>query len=85
VCGDAYGKGLVAGVFVIKPGTKDPDGALALKVVERCMQKGLLMFSPVGLEGGLLKIAPPLTSTKDAIEEGVAVLDEAIGEVLAEC
>jgi 4-aminobutyrate aminotransferase / (S)-3-amino-2-methylpropionate transaminase / 5-aminovalerate transaminase len=82
--GDAYGKGLVAGAFVIKPGTKDPDGALALKVVERCMQKGLLMFSPVGLEGGTLKIAPPLISTKDAIEEGIAVLDEAIQEVISE-
>jgi len=84
VCGAVYGRGLVAGVYVIRPGTKEPDGALALAVVERCMQKGLLMFSPVGLGGGLLKIAPPLTSTKDAILEGVAVLDEAMGEVLAE-
>ena len=84
VCGAVYGKGLVAGVYIIKPGTKDPDGDLALSIVERCMQKGLLMFSPVGLGGGLLKIAPPLTSTNDAVLEGVAVVDEAIGEVLAE-
>jgi len=84
VCGAVYGKGLVAGVNIVKPGTKDPDGALALKIVERCMQKGLLMFSPVGFGGGLLKIAPPLTSTKDAIVEGVAVLDEAMAEVIGE-
>jgi 4-aminobutyrate aminotransferase/diaminobutyrate-pyruvate transaminase/4-aminobutyrate aminotransferase/(S)-3-amino-2-methylpropionate transaminase len=84
VCGDAYGKGLVAGVYIVKPGTKDPDGELATALVERCMQKGLLMFSPVGTGGALLKIAPPLSSTQDAIEEGVAVLDEAIGEVLTE-
>ena len=84
VCGAVSGKGLVAGIFIIKPGTKDPDGDLALRIVERCMEKGLLMFSPVGFGGGLLKIAPPLTSTRAAILEGVAVLDEAIGEVLAE-
>ncbi len=84
VCGDAYGKGLVAGVFIIKPGTKEPDGDLAVRIVERCIQKGLLMFSPVGLGGGLLKIAPPLTTTQDAIEEGVGVLDEAIEEVISD-
>jgi len=84
VCGAVYGKGLVAGVNIVKPGTKEPDGALALRTVERCMQKGLLMFSPVGFGGALLKIAPPLTSTKDAILEGVAVLDEAIEEVTSD-
>jgi 4-aminobutyrate aminotransferase/diaminobutyrate-pyruvate transaminase/4-aminobutyrate aminotransferase/(S)-3-amino-2-methylpropionate transaminase len=84
VCGDAYGRGLVAGVYVVKPGTKDPDGPLATAVTERCMQKGLLMFSPVGPNGELLKIAPPLISTQDAIEEGLSVLDESIGEVLSE-
>ena len=42
------------------------------------MEKGLLMFSPVGFGGATVKIAPPLTVTKDAILEGVAVLEEAI-------
>ena len=82
VCGVVYGKGLVAGVHVIRPGTTDPDGELARRTVEACMQKGLLMFSPVGLGGGTLKIAPPLTSTEDAILEGTAVLGEAIDEVI---
>jgi 4-aminobutyrate aminotransferase/diaminobutyrate-pyruvate transaminase/4-aminobutyrate aminotransferase/(S)-3-amino-2-methylpropionate transaminase len=84
VCGDACGKGLVAGVFIIRPGTKEPNGTLAVRIVERCMEKGLLMFSPVGFGGALLKIAPPLSSTREAIEEGLAVLDEAIAEVLEE-
>ncbi|MFH1730522.1 MAG: aspartate aminotransferase family protein [Planctomycetota bacterium] len=84
VCGAAAGRGLVAGVHIVRPGTTEPDGSLARNIVERCMQKGLLMFSPVGLGGALLKIAPPLTSTKDAILEGVAVLDEAVGEAAAE-
>lgn len=83
VCGAVSGAGLVAGVYIVKPGTKEPDGDLAAEIVERCMQKGLLMFSPVGLGGGLLKIAPPLSSTEDAIVEGCEVLDGAIGDVLA--
>ena len=46
------------------------------------MQKGLLMFAPVGLGGGCIKIAPPLVTPKDALEEGIAVLREAIDEIL---
>src|SRR6266700_7408890 len=54
------GKGLVAGLACVVPGKKDPDGDLAFEVVERCVEKGVLMFSPVGFGGGTVKIAPPL-------------------------
>jgi 4-aminobutyrate aminotransferase/diaminobutyrate-pyruvate transaminase/4-aminobutyrate aminotransferase/(S)-3-amino-2-methylpropionate transaminase len=40
------------------------------------------MFSPVGLGGECIKIAPPLTIPEDALREGIAVLREAFGEVL---
>jgi len=66
-----------------KRGTKNtPDGEIAFDVVRNCMEKGLLMFAPVGSGGGTVKIAPPLVSTRDAILEGLGVLDEAIGEAL---
>src|SRR5208282_2216949 len=42
------GKGLVAGVACILPGTKEPDGDLAWNVIESCIDKGVLLFSPVG-------------------------------------
>jgi len=42
------------------------------------------MFAPVGFGGGTVKISPPLVITQDAVSEGVTVLDEAIGELLAE-
>ena len=78
--GHVAGKGLVAGVSCVKPGTKEPDGDMAWDVVERCMEKGVLMFSPVGLGGATVKISPPLVITREAIEESVAVLDEAFLE-----
>jgi len=82
--GAVHGKGLVAGVHMIKKGTTDPDGDMAFVIVRKCMEKGLLMFSPVGAGGGTVKIAPPLTSTKTAILEGTAVLEEATAEAIAE-
>ncbi|QOY85972.1 aspartate aminotransferase family protein [Paludibaculum fermentans] len=77
------GKGLVAGLACVKA-HKQPDGELAHAIVWRCVEKGLLMFSPVGPAGCTIKIAPPLNITAEAVREGCAVLEEAFEEVLAE-
>ena len=82
ILGCAHGKGLVAGIQVVKKGTKEPDADMALKINERCFQKGLLMFAPVGIGGECLKIAPPLMITEEALREGIKVFEEAIDEIL---
>jgi 4-aminobutyrate aminotransferase-like enzyme len=84
VLGCVQGKGLVAGIQVVKPGTKTPDPDLALKINVACLQKGLLMFAPVGAAGECIKIAPPLTIVEDALRESIQVLEEAVDEVLGE-
>jgi len=38
------------------------------------------MFSPVGLKGATVKIAPPLVTPEEAAREGLEVLEEAISE-----
>ncbi len=81
--GCLHGKGLVAGIQVVKPGTKIPDGETALKINVACMQKGLLMFAPVGLAGECLKICPPLIIPEDALRESLTVLEEAVDQVLS--
>ncbi|MCK5801766.1 MAG: aspartate aminotransferase family protein [Lentisphaeria bacterium] len=80
--GAAMHRGLVGGLLMIVPGTKDPDADTAMAINEKCFEKGLLMFAPVGLGGGCIKIAPPLITPIDALEEGIAVLEEACAEVL---
>ncbi len=77
------GKGLVAGLPLIDPQTKQPDSPLAYDTVRRCYEKGLLMFNPVGLGGATVKIAPPLVTTEEAALEGVAVLREGLGDAVA--
>jgi 4-aminobutyrate aminotransferase-like enzyme len=78
------GKGLVAGLACIQPGHGQPDGQLAHDIVWRCVEKGLLMFSPVGPQGCTIKVAPPLCITHAAVQEGCQVLEESFGEILAE-
>ena len=80
--GSVDGKGLVAGVACVIPGTKEPDADLAWEVVRRSIEKGVLMFSPVGFGGATVKISPPLVITEAAIQDSVAALEEAFTEAL---
>jgi 4-aminobutyrate aminotransferase/(S)-3-amino-2-methylpropionate transaminase len=82
VLGCMHGKGLVAGIQVVKKDTKVPDSDTALKINEKCFHKGLLMFAPVGIAGECLKIAPPLNTTEEALREGIKVFEEACDEIL---
>jgi 4-aminobutyrate aminotransferase-like enzyme len=75
-------RGLVAGLQIVQPGTKEPNHDLAHAIIERCFEKGLLFFSPVGAWGQTVKIAPPLTITEEALREGLLVLSEAVDEVV---
>lgn len=83
VLGCVTGKGLVAGIQVVRPGTKTPDPELAVAINTACFQKGLLMFAPVGIGGECIKIAPPLTIAEDALREAIGVLEEAIDDVVS--
>ena len=87
VVGQVTAVGLVAGMQLVKPGRKEPNHDLAHNIIERCFQKGLLLFAPVGAWGQTVKIAPPLTIPRAAVEEGLTVLglatDEAINELCA--
>jgi 4-aminobutyrate aminotransferase/diaminobutyrate-pyruvate transaminase/4-aminobutyrate aminotransferase/(S)-3-amino-2-methylpropionate transaminase len=82
--GAVHGRGLVAGVHLIKKGSEAPDTDLAWNVVRICIEKGVLFFAPVGFGSATLKICPPLCITEEAMLEGVGVIDEAIGQAIAE-
>ena len=77
------GKGLVAGVACVRPGTKEPDGDLAWRIVEKSIERGVLMFSPVGLGGGTVKICPPLVINGPALNESLDAFEDATREALA--
>ena len=76
------GKGLVAGMACVKPGTLDPDPDLAFQIINSMMEKGVLLFSPVGFGGATIKICPPLCITEEALLESTAVLSECFAEAL---
>ena len=81
--GAVHGKGLVAALHMVKPGGIEPDAEMAGKIVWRCIEKGLLMFAPVGYAGASVKISPPLMITEEPLRESLDVLEETLAEVLA--
>jgi 4-aminobutyrate aminotransferase-like enzyme len=78
------GVGLVYGVHVVRDGTLEPARDLAFRTVEKAVQKGLLLFAPVGDGSATIKICPPLLITDEAIRDGAAALHEALAEALRE-
>ena len=66
-----YGKGLVASIIFNESKKKK----IANKICDECFARGLIVIK-TGREA--LKIAPPLTISKEALEEGISVIGEAI-------
>ncbi|MGI6037380.1 MAG: aspartate aminotransferase family protein [Limnochordia bacterium] len=75
--------GLVAGIDVVDE-EGAPASALAARIVARTVEKGVLLFAPVGPGPATIKINPPLIIDEEALVEGIRTLHEAFGEVLEE-
>ncbi|MBM3766843.1 MAG: aminotransferase class III-fold pyridoxal phosphate-dependent enzyme [Acidobacteria bacterium] len=71
------GKGLVAGIACVKPGTKEPDPDLAWNAIRGSIERGVLMFSPVGFSGATIKVCPPLNITSEAVDESLDAFEDA--------
>jgi 4-aminobutyrate aminotransferase / (S)-3-amino-2-methylpropionate transaminase / 5-aminovalerate transaminase len=80
--GTVHGKGLVASLHMVHPGGIEPAPETASAVVRACVEKGLMLFAPVGYRGSSVKVSPPLTITEEPLRESIAVLEEALQEVL---
>src|SRR5262249_16825396 len=72
--------GLVSALQFVVPGTTTPDHDTAWEVVRRCVESGVMLFAPVGVGGGAIKINPPLIISKEALVEGLEVVSDAVRE-----
>lgn len=80
VVGEVRGKGLMAGVELVRPGTTEPLPEAARAVLEGTRQRGLLVGRG-GLYGNALRIAPPLSVSRQEIEQAAAILRDTLIEV----
>ncbi|MEO1653099.1 MAG: aspartate aminotransferase family protein [Bacteroidota bacterium] len=82
--GDVRGKGLLLGLEIVRDrAQKTPAPELGEQIADRCLELGLSMnIVRVKGFGGVFRIAPPLSITPEEIDLGVAILDQAIQEVM---
>ena len=79
IVGVCHGKGLVAGLQIVEPNSRTPDPQKAFEICKLIVERGVMMFSPVGK--ATLKICPPLCITKKQILEAIEVIDKSIEEL----
>ena len=78
IIGNVEGKGLSIGVSIVKnnnPRIGDKEGAK--KICSYCFEKGVLI---IFLADGVLRFQPPLIISKEEIDRGINVIEEAIFE-----
>ena len=73
--GDVRGRGAMMAVEIVKPGTKEPDAALAGKLSAACHQQGVLTLT-CGTYGNVLRFLPPLVMPDHLLDEALGVIEE---------
>lgn len=84
VIGEVRGRGLAIGVDLVRDrATREPVPATTTaKIIYRGYELGAA-FTYVGLKANVLEFTPPLTLTEEEAAEGVAIVDQAIADVMA--
>lgn len=80
--GDVRGVGLLLGVELVKDReTREPDAAMGHAVARRCLELGLNM-NIVAIAGlaAVWRVAPPPIISRDQIDRGLAIIDQALTE-----
>jgi 4-aminobutyrate aminotransferase/(S)-3-amino-2-methylpropionate transaminase len=74
--GDVRGRGAMVAIELVRPGTLEPDAALAAQIAKSCHNAGLLVLT-CGTFGNVLRFLPPLVIGDALLSEGLSVLEDA--------
>ncbi len=73
--GRVDGTGLVVALQFTEDGTTEPDPETAWQMVWKAVQRGVMLFAPVGVGGCAIKLNPPLCITEAQLTEALEVLE----------
>jgi len=71
------GVGLMIGIELQNTATGKPNGEAVMAVLDKCLELGVLFYL-CGNEGEVIRMIPPLTVSKEQIDTGISILDQAL-------
>lgn len=71
------GVGLMIGIELQVPETGKPNGEAVMEVLDECLKRGVLFYL-CGNSGEVIRMIPPLTISKEQIDTGIDVLNQAL-------
>ena len=77
VIGKIRAVGLMIGIEIIDPKTNEPDGDALFKILDLALENGVLFYF-CGNQSEVIRMVPPLTVTKEQIDDGLQMLDKAL-------
>jgi 4-aminobutyrate aminotransferase / (S)-3-amino-2-methylpropionate transaminase / 5-aminovalerate transaminase len=81
--GEVRGRGAMVAVELVSDrGTKEPATGIAGRVIEECYRQGVIVLK-AGTYDNVIRLLPPLTIDEGLLDEGLSVLDKALGAATA--
>jgi 4-aminobutyrate aminotransferase/(S)-3-amino-2-methylpropionate transaminase len=83
VIGDVRGRAMMTAMELVSDrATKEPlESSIGTKIVQRCLENGVVILK-AGTYDNVIRLLPPLTIEEGLLDEGLEILDEAIGSVV---
>jgi len=82
IVGEVRGLGAMVGMELVKdPATKTPAKEETSRIQKEALKRGLI-FPTAGVYGNVIRFLVPLTIPDDALEEGLAILEQAFEAAL---
>src|SRR5664279_1214865 len=82
VIGDIRGRGAMIAMELVKPGTNEPNPALAGAIAKACHAQGVVVLT-AGTYGNVLRFLPPLVIPQELLREGLDVLEQVLDAQVA--
>jgi 4-aminobutyrate aminotransferase/(S)-3-amino-2-methylpropionate transaminase len=80
IIGDVRGKGFMQAVELVKDKeTKEPAVEMKSKIIEECLNNGLILVG-AGLHSNVIRFLAPISITEAQMEEGLDILEAAVAK-----
>jgi 4-aminobutyrate aminotransferase/(S)-3-amino-2-methylpropionate transaminase len=80
IVGDVRGRGAMQALEFVEPGGKHPSAQACADVTAFCHSRGVLVLA-TGTYSNVIRLLPPLMISDELLDDGLAVLEEALATV----